>query len=652
MMSYRHDKIISVFSENFYSGSGISLGRSVIGKEVTLNPDALRRHLVILGKTGTGKSNILRVITAEIIRRKLGSVVLLDPHGDTARSISCEFPRSTMVLSPYPLDRGSEKMAVTINPLSVGKSVNNPSAVSGWIREAFSTESSLSQGTWGPRLELIFTSLLNQLMVSRPGATLGDLLSLLTDQLKMKLFLKDVTDDNLRQFLKSQMADWRGWNQYVSSSVNKLLPIISDPGLRNIASGRVDSVDLFQYIQEDARILVAEIWRGITSDENYRILSVLLLLKLWMLSMESTDMKFPVYVVIDEAQLLSENIMDRLLREGRKFGFRLIIATQFIGRSNEKIRESIKGNVANFLSFSLSEEEAENIARNFFEGDIKKRLTVVLRSQAVHRCVIWSQNEAGVIGPLSFTPNLSSAVYSDETFGEIRRRSTEDYGTVIYNDDVQEQLIDLHEHLLDLFEKFLKKKKITLERGTKVNGTIPDGIFEYRGTRFIVEVEVSDILNRRRIKEKLTHYYDHKIVFLVPSGFHSNILEILLSKDNLSSLTDSGRKNIMDSIKNFSVVEVEDSCTIFGLDCFKKMSMDDLFLGSVMFTIENLKFPEIRKYILKRMIGEGKVVTEFPAEELKMIFGSDNSEYFRNRFVRDGNSIAIQDLFVDAGDET
>ncbi len=650
-MSYRHENIIASSPETFYSGSGIFLGHSISGKKIFLDPDTLQRHLVILGKTGTGKSNMLKKIVGEIIEKKLGSVVLLDPHGDTAQSIASRFPGSTLVLSPYTIPNGTLKTGITINPLYSADRTRDSSVISGWVRDAFSSEYSLSQGTWGPRLELIFTSLLNQLILVNKNCNLGDLLNLLTDPSKLRLFLKDVKDDNLRQFLKAQMSDWRGWNQYVSSSINKLLPVIGYDGLRNISSGRVDSVDLFEYLQEDSRLLIPEFWRGVTSEENYRIISVLLLLKIWMLRINANEGKLPIYIVADEAHILSENIIDRFLREGRKFDFRLIIATQFIGKDNDRLQESINGNVANFISFSVSEDEAQGISRNLFEGAIQKKLSLVLRSQSVHRCVLWSQTENGVAGPLSIIPSLSDFTIDPITFEAIREESVRNYGTII-TENTEDDLTSLHEYLINKFEAYLKKSRVNLERGIKVNGKIPDGIFEYMGTKFIVEVEVSDILNSNRIKEKLRQYSDHRIIFLVPFGFPANVMETLLSEANLSKLAGSKLKTALSSVLNFSVVEVGDSFITHGLGFSKEMAMDDIFTGSVMLSLQNLEFPEIRKYLLEGMLAEKKVFMEYPAAAIEKIFGTENSTLFKKTSLRDDRIVTVHDLVMRGGEST
>lgn len=54
-------------------------------------PDRLR-HVLIVGKTGTGKSTLLRAIAENDLQRGHG-FLLLDPHGDLAMEVGADIPR-------------------------------------------------------------------------------------------------------------------------------------------------------------------------------------------------------------------------------------------------------------------------------------------------------------------------------------------------------------------------------------------------------------------------------------------------------------------------------------------------------------------------------------------------------------------------------
>src|SRR5450432_2627025 len=71
----------------------LCIGARTMGGFVMFNADARRRHLYVVGQTGTGKSTLL----LNLIRQDLlagEGLALLDPHGDLAESVLEYIPRA------------------------------------------------------------------------------------------------------------------------------------------------------------------------------------------------------------------------------------------------------------------------------------------------------------------------------------------------------------------------------------------------------------------------------------------------------------------------------------------------------------------------------------------------------------------------------
>jgi DNA helicase HerA-like ATPase len=60
---------------------------------VMLDPDTRRRHLYVVGQTGTGKSTLLLSLIAQDLAGSQGLAVL-DPHGDLAETVLLHVPRN------------------------------------------------------------------------------------------------------------------------------------------------------------------------------------------------------------------------------------------------------------------------------------------------------------------------------------------------------------------------------------------------------------------------------------------------------------------------------------------------------------------------------------------------------------------------------
>ena len=125
---------------------------------VTLSEDDRRRHLYIIGKTGTGKSTlILSLILADLAAGR--GLALLDPHGDLARSVIDAMPRhripDCLYLNPADLEYPSG-----FNPLHNVDPDRRP-LVAAHIVAAFHH---IWADSWGPRLEYLLQNSLRLLL--------------------------------------------------------------------------------------------------------------------------------------------------------------------------------------------------------------------------------------------------------------------------------------------------------------------------------------------------------------------------------------------------------------------------------------------------------------------------------------------------------
>lgn len=646
---YRHDPVISVAPMALISGEGVALGRSITGRKVSIPDNQLGRHLLVLGKTGTGKSNVLKQIISSIIESGKGSVVIFDPHGGLGISMATAFPDKALVISPNGFENNGELKRFSLNAISLNGAGERNQIAAGWVKDAFSNEGVFSQGTWGPRLELVFTSILQELLKKDSSANLSDLLELLVDTGKMRRFISTTENQQLKAFLKMQVSDWRGWNQYVTSSINKLLPLVTDEGIRDLISGRNDSLDLSGVLSKDPTILVPEVWKDVVPEESFKIITVLMLLKIWMQRLDSVQQpdRLPIYLVFDEAQLVPSRILDRLLREGRKFGLRVIMATQFIGSDIHGLSETIRGNVSSVISFNLFEKDAQIISSNFFTGPVHQKLTEVLKSQALHRSVVWSQGERGISGPQSFTPFHIDLPGDSELFRRISRMNTETYGVSVKKTNNAEDETELHEFLILELQKFLQKKSIDSDRNQSVMGIYPDLFFSLNSVTFFVEVEVSDLLNFGRIGEKILNYADRKLVFVVPPGASMNlfrrVLDYLVKYD--AKVHRKLRKESMDVLTGISILEYDNGFFFLASGRLRRLRTDHLFQGSFRRSLTDGQYGEIRSYVYSMMTNQGTFRIEFPQAQISRIFGENNARNASRYLIGDSTFITLQDLF-------
>ena len=126
-----------------------------------------RQHAYVIGKTGTGKSTLLRNLILQDIYSGAG-VGLIDPHGDLARDILDHIPvwRTNDVIYFNPADR---KFPIGLNLLDQVPQERRHRVASGVVGALKAVWSD----SWGPRLEYILYAAIAALLDCENTSILG-----------------------------------------------------------------------------------------------------------------------------------------------------------------------------------------------------------------------------------------------------------------------------------------------------------------------------------------------------------------------------------------------------------------------------------------------------------------------------------------------
>jgi hypothetical protein len=344
---------------NFYRG---------VKKEVRLSQEDRRRHMYIVGQTGTGKSTILENLAVQDMLAGNG-FAFIDPHGDTAEKLISMIPkeRAEDVVYFNPAD--------TEHPLGLNLfEFDTPEQKDFVVQEAINMLYKLydpeHSGIIGPRFEHWFRNAALTLMADPGGSSFIELPKVFTDTEYLKNKFKYLNDPTVIDFWTKEMGQTSDYHksEMLGWFVSKFGAFQSNEMMRNII-GQTESAFNIREIMDQKKILIVNLSKGLTGELNSKLLGMLFVIKIQAAAMsrsniteaERTD--FCLYV--DEFQNFSTDSFASILSEARKYRLNLIVANQFIGQLSEEIREAVFGNIGTVMSYRTGPDDAEFLVKQF-----------------------------------------------------------------------------------------------------------------------------------------------------------------------------------------------------------------------------------------------------------------------------------------------
>ena len=332
-------------------------------KPFGISPVDRRQHLYVIGKTGTGKTTLLRNLICQDLERGHG-VALIDPHGDLAEEILDCIPswRADDVLYFNPADTDFPVGFNLVRSSIASRKYLEASAVVGAFKHIW-------RDSWGPRLEYILYAGVAALMECE-NVSLLSLPRMLTEVRYRRWVLKQVRDPVVRTFWEREFAgfDKRLLAEIISPIQNKVGQLLMAAPLRNVFGQGRSRIDP-RFIMDDRRIFIANLSKGRLGEDKSNLLGSLLVSKFQTGAMERADVpevrRTDFFLYIDEFPNFSTDSFAGILSEARKYRLNLILGHQYIEQMSQKVREAVFGNVGSIVSFRLGLNDARVLANEF-----------------------------------------------------------------------------------------------------------------------------------------------------------------------------------------------------------------------------------------------------------------------------------------------
>jgi hypothetical protein len=362
---------------------GLLLGDNVfrgVKKPIKISEEDRRRHIYVVGQTGTGKSTFMENLILQDMLDGRG-FAFIDPHGDAAERILAMVPkeRTEDVIYFCPADMDF--------PLGLNLfEFDTPDQKDFLIQEAINMLYKLydpqHQGIIGPRYEHWFRNAALTVMSNPEGGTFIDIPKVFTDKQYERHLKQFVTDQTVLDFWNKEMAQTADFHksEVLGWFVSKFGAFLSNAMMRNIIGQQKSSFNLRQ-IMDDGKILLVNLSKGRTGELNSKLLGMVFVMKFQAAAMsranvhESERRDFTLYV--DEFQNFSTESFADILSEARKYGLSLTVANQFTTQLSDEIRDAVFGNVGTIVSFRVGTNDAEFLAKQFapvFDSEDLQRL--------------------------------------------------------------------------------------------------------------------------------------------------------------------------------------------------------------------------------------------------------------------------------------
>lgn len=367
-------------------GRAVFRGRSV---KCGLLPDDRRRHLLLLGKTGMGKSTLLQqLITADIAAGR--GVALIDPHGDLCEAVLQSIPRhrtNDVIL----FDATDRLHPVAFNVLQCERPSDRPLVASA-VLSAFKK---LYGDSWGPRLEHILRNCL-LLLLEHPGTTLVSIQQLLTDGRFRQQLVNRSRDPVVRQFWEGEFAAMpeRLRGEAISPVLNKVGHFASNPILRAIVGQPQSRLNL-RRIMDDGKVLLCNFSKGRLGDDASTLLGSFLITAIQLAAMSRADLpetkRRDFFLTVDEFGSFATDSFAAILSEARKYRLNLTLANQYLAQMSEGTLAAVFGNVGSLLVFQVGAQDADTLCEQLGQDITPEDILNIPRFHCVSRLLIDGQ---------------------------------------------------------------------------------------------------------------------------------------------------------------------------------------------------------------------------------------------------------------------
>ncbi len=317
-------------------------------------------HSYIIGKTGTGKSTLLKGMLMQDIERGDG-ICLMDPHGDLVSEIFDSIPESRRADVIY-FNTPDAALKFRYNPFK-RVSFEKRSLVASGILESLKK---LWNDAWGVKLEHILRHCILALLDQR-YASIEDIQRLLLDKTFRNSAIQSIENDSVKRFWEKEFKEYNKYD--LLPVLNKLGGILAHPVIKRTLISNPEEISLRKSM-DNKKIILVNLSKGHIGEDASQILGALFVTSVASASFSRASLaeseRIPFHFYIDEFHNFTTLSLVNMFAELRKFKIAMTLAHQYLHQLDDKIRRAVIGNVGTVLTFRLGSDDAIVMAREMF----------------------------------------------------------------------------------------------------------------------------------------------------------------------------------------------------------------------------------------------------------------------------------------------
>ena len=345
---------------------GVILGVNTINPTIEIKlPAPLRdRHCYIIGKSGSGKTNLIRNMVFQDLAQG-GGIGIIAPEQELITEEIMPYVPENRIDDVVYFNPSDTQSPIPFNPLYLADGEDIDLKVDDNL-----TIFKRLMGETQARMDEILRQTLYALM-AREGSTLIDVEKLLSrsDDTFRQEIIRTSEDEQTRYFFESTYPSFpKDAHLPITTRINRLVR----PKMIRTLLCQPSQCFNFRNAMDEGKILLFNLADGLIGQQTAELLGQLIVSKLQLAAMSRMDIpkaaRRPFYLYMDEFQTftgVNETSYEKMLSRARKYELCLILAHQQSGQIPKLLMREILGNVSTMIAFNISHVDATMFNQEF-----------------------------------------------------------------------------------------------------------------------------------------------------------------------------------------------------------------------------------------------------------------------------------------------